>query len=196
MNGLEQIGIADLDMLQVVRECFYLPEGQSVPYWQARPVDHFLDERVSRMVNTRCALQRAGGTVRADGRRRIMFVHKGMRLSVYGYQVVWALQHGEWPESEIDHKDRDPTNDAPGNLRKATHQQNMGNTGLFAHNTSGVKGVSWAAAKGKWRAYIKKNGKNRHLGYFDEKQAAADVRRVAAAAHFGEFSFCDSGAPT
>jgi hypothetical protein len=55
------------------------------------------------------------------------------------------------------------------------------------HNTSGFKGVS-AARSGKWRAYIKKNGKQICLGVFLTKEQAAFSYNNAAREIHGDFA--------
>lgn len=55
-------------------------------------------------------------------------------------------------------------------------------------NSSGAKGVNWFAKAGKWRARIKVNGKEHHLGLFAEKSDAMAAYAKAAALHFGQFA--------
>jgi hypothetical protein len=54
---------------------------------------------------------------------------------------------------------------------------------MIVTNTSGRKGVN-LYRNGKWRATIGQ----RHLGYFDTAQEAADAYDRAAVEHFGEFA--------
>jgi len=185
MNGLEQIGIA---RLQVVAECFFLPPEGCVPHWKTRPASHFKEARAATAFNTRFAGRPAGSVRRQDGRRRIIFWYRSVHLSMYAYQVVWALTNNEWPTADIDHRDGNPSNDQPENLRLATASQNLANTGMFAHNTSGAKGVSWDKSKKNWRAYVKVNGRMREVGRYESVEMAAAARKAAAAQAFGEFA--------
>ncbi|MBR2810053.1 MAG: hypothetical protein IKD69_01610 [Solobacterium sp.] len=52
-------------------------------------------------------------------------------------------------------------------------------TGVPANNTSGVKGVHYAKATGKWVAQITYSRKTHHLGSFDTLEEAAAARRAA-----------------
>ncbi|WP_133857967.1 HNH endonuclease [Comamonas sp. JUb58] len=104
------------------------------------------------------------------------------------HRVVWALHHGMWPSSRLDHKDLNKSNNRPRNLRLATQSQNLGNTVASANNTSGHKGVCWHKQLGKWQAQIKVDGRNRYLGVFAEISAAKAAYAQAATAAWGNFA--------
>jgi len=87
--------------------------------------------------------------------------------------------------SIIDHIDGDGENNAPSNLREATHQQNLWNT--TARSVSGLKGVK-KTRSGKWEAGITINGKYAHLGTFNREEEAAVVYRQKAIETRGEFA--------
>ncbi len=89
----------------------------------------------------------------------------------------------------IDHKDRNPLNNQRKNLRLATKVKNGRNRGLIENSKSGYKGVSWDTNNVKWRARIQVNGKQTHLGLFDDKVEAAKAYNAAAKKHFGEFAW-------
>lgn len=82
----------------------------------------------------------------------------------------------QWPEHEIDHRDKNPLNNAFENLRPATHAQNHQNISLRSDNTSGYRGVAWDKQASKWTAYINVEGRKRHLRYFATKEAAVAAR--------------------
>ena len=88
---------------------------------------------------------------------------------------------------QVDHIDGDGLNNRRGNLRLATAGQNQHNKGLQRNNTSGFKGVRWRSDKGKWVARIDKDGKRRHLGYFDTVEGAHSAYVAASMAIHGEF---------
>ena len=56
------------------------------------------------------------------------------------------------------------------------------------NNTSGFKGVYWHKARKKWRVQITVDGKNMHLGSFDDKKDAAQAYNDAAVQYHGEFA--------
>lgn len=107
------------------------------------------------------------------------------------HRLAWLYEYKLWPEFEVDHKDGTPGNDFISNLREATRSDNMKNTRTMSNNTSGVKGVSWHKEKSKWRAYIQKGGKFKHLGYFDDKQQAENAAKAAREKLHKEF--CNHG---
>lgn len=93
---------------------------------------------------------------------------------------------------EIDHKDRNPRNCKRNNLRLCTRSQNAANQGLSKVNTSGFKGVTFEIASNKWKAQIKFNYQNKHLGLFLTPEEAAKAHdKAAKKKYLGEFAFCN-----
>ena len=101
------------------------------------------------------------------------------------------LMHREIMKPEtglvVDHKDGNRLNNQRGNLRIVSMSQNGCNKPVVA-GTSKLRGVSWHASKGKWRAVIKLDRKSRHVGYFATEQEAASAYARAAAELHGEFN--------
>lgn len=79
------------------------------------------------------------------------------------------------PIELIDHIDRNRLNNAVNNLRIVNKQQN-------GYNRN-AKGYTWHKLRNKWRAQIKINGKNTHLGLFDNEEAASNAYQVAKLIH-------------
>jgi hypothetical protein len=107
-----------------------------------------------------------------------------------GYQthrLAWLHENGEWPPAgcEIDHIDRDRTNNRIANLRLATISQNQCNRGRAGHNKSGYKGVT--SYRGRWRATITLNRKQKYLGLFDSPELAFSAYCAAAEVLHGAF---------
>lgn len=88
---------------------------------------------------------------------------------------------------EVDHINRNGLDNRRENLRLATSTQNNANQKIRSDNKSGVRGVSWSKGKQKWKAAIYIDKKQKHLGYFDDKELAKKVYDAAALAYFGEF---------
>lgn len=108
-------------------------------------------------------------------------------------KLAWLYMFGEYPECVIDHINRVRDDDRFVNLRLATQSQNIANSGMYAHNTSGAKGVYFyksRKAKGwaPWWAYITCDKKRFSLGYFHTKESAIAARIEAEVKFFGEFA--------
>jgi len=137
---------------------------------------------------TRAPNAQAGDVVgTVDGRG---YLHVNIQGSFYRvHRIIFFMHYGYDPDSHIDHRDCDKLNNRPENLRPASDQQNAGNVlRMYAHNTSGVRGVSWNTRSRKWHAQIKLFGKQTYLGRFDTKEEAAAVYAEAAKKHFREFA--------
>jgi len=105
------------------------------------------------------------------------------------HRLAYYMHHGIDPlEKLVDHIDGDKSNNKINNLRLATFSQNGTNrVNLPSNNTSGVIGVSWDKKPKKWKALIMINGKNKHLGYFINKEDAIKARKEGEIKYFGDF---------
>lgn len=90
--------------------------------------------------------------------------------------------------TRVDHVDGNGLNNVRSNLRLASHADNMRNRRKAVNNTSGYIGVYWDKHKSKWRARVRVNNKNNHIGYFDDLVLAAKARDTAALDLHGEFA--------
>lgn len=171
--------------------CFALHGYSGTLTWRERPASHFEGrkypaERVAAQWNRKFAGRPAGCPRKCDGR----WVVEIGDVAFLRSRVIYVLA-GMGPdpgELRIDHWSGDETDDRPSNLRPATQAQNLRNAGLRTSNTSGYPGVSWHKARDKWRARIKVDGREKHLGVFDLKTDAIARRRAAELEFFGEFS--------
>lgn len=115
------------------------------------------------------------------------------RVSINGksyraHILIWVILHGVWPVLHIDHKDGDPKNNKPDNLRLATYAQNNANQGLKSSNTTGFKGVVFLPSSKKFRATIKVNAQRIHLGVFNSAEEAHAAYVAAANKYHKEFA--------
>ena len=101
------------------------------------------------------------------------------------HRLAWMYEHGEWPDGDLDHADRDGTNNRLSNLRLATRQQNRANS--KASGRSGVKGA-YRRYNGRWQARIRANGSLKNLGHFATAEDAGNAYAEAAREAFGEFA--------
>lgn len=100
------------------------------------------------------------------------------------HRIAWFLMTGQQPPDTIDHVDGDGGNNRWSNLREATAAQNGANR--RSNRDLHSKGVHHF--KGRWQAYIKIDGKKRHLGCFGSEPEARAAYQRAAIAAFGEFA--------
>lgn len=116
------------------------------------------------------------GSLRVDG--------KGVLV----HRWAWEQVNGEIPDGAlIDHICHTPACVNVAHLRLATHALNMRNRpGATRLSASGVRGVDKRG--NRYRAAVTKNGKHRHLGYFDTVDEAAAVAERARKELFGEFA--------
>jgi len=102
-------------------------------------------------------------------------------IKVNAHQLAWFLYYNEVPESkvddiryEIDHIDRDKTNNKISNLRYVTRSQN--------HFNKDVKGYYFNKLANKFQSQIILDYKHIHLGYFETeaeaRQAYLDAKKI------------------
>lgn len=127
---------------------------------------------------------RAGVIDKANDRRRIKICGR----QYFAYDLAWLHVYGQWPDSELDHRNCIRDDDRIENLRAATQSQNNGNKARQKNNTSGFKGVSFDKSRSLWEAQITTNGKKRKIGRFPTKEDAGLAYQAAAQAAFGEFA--------
>lgn len=108
------------------------------------------------------------------------------RTCIDGKSVL--LHHLIYPNSIVDHIDRNRLNNTDGNLRPCTIAENVRNSSLSINNTSGFTGVCWYTTQQKWSAEIKVDGKKINLYYGDSKEDAIIARLEGEAKYFGEFA--------
>lgn len=153
-------------------------------YWKERPLNMFKSTGEAAAWNRRFA---GGPALTADN-------GGGYRCgSVLGqkhkaHRVVWCMHFGEWPDRDIDHINRDRSDNRIVNLRLATHAENQRNRRGNIKSSSAFKGVSWHAASKKWRAAIRISGKFKSLGTYTREEDAAAAYDLEAARHHGSFA--------
>ena len=83
-----------------------------------------------------------------------------------GHRIAWLFAHGEFAQGNIDHINRDKSDNRIANLRLATFEQNAQNRLKNSKNTSGFKGVTWHKRDERWQAAITIKGKVLYLGQY------------------------------
>jgi len=105
------------------------------------------------------------------------------------HRVIYAMHHGVF-NHDIDHIDRDKSNNRIENLRPVEHRgQNTINSPPRSDNTSGYKGVTWHITSNKWHSSVFCKGKRHYVGIFDDIHEAAKEYNCKAIELFGEFAY-------
>lgn len=120
------------------------------------------------------------GTTNSEGYNIITI--EGARYQAH--RLAWLYMTGSFPK-ELDHRNRDRSDNRWPNLRKATRSQNMQNTGVQRNNTSGARGVK--REYGKWAARIYVNGEEKRLGVYNTVEEAKQAYNKAAREIFGSY---------
>ena len=107
------------------------------------------------------------------GYKTVNIVHNGKCRNTRHSRLVYAWCTGAWPTKELDHKDRNRSNDRFHNLRTVTRRENI-------HNSSRFKGgCTYNKETGRYRARIQIQGNNKYLGAFDTKAEAQQAYQDA-----------------
>jgi len=148
-------------------------------HWKARKPEHFIDgkfhgkESKAKMWNVKFAGEKAGG-------ERLGYIGVSINNRIYmAHRLAWLYVYGCWPKQQLDHINRDGTDNKISNLRDVTRRENNLNVGLDNRNTSGVSGVIFDKSRRKWSAKITINYKVTTLGRFDDMDDAIKARRKA-----------------
>jgi hypothetical protein len=110
------------------------------------------------------------------------------RRNYKAHRLAWLSVHGTLPDDkEVDHRDRNRANNAISNLRLATSQQQMANSG--PRKAGHPKGCYWSPRDKKWSTCIYIDGRKVSLGAFKRLEDARAVRFQAEAKYHGEWAY-------
>ena len=141
--------------------------------WKERPCHHFKNLHGMRTFNARFAGKEAGTEL--FGYRSIILNKTQFML----HNVIWVLVNGKMPEGQIDHQNRDRSDNRFVNLRDVPISINLKNKGLYKNNKSGQSGVYWSNSFSKWIADISTGDCRKILGKYDKKEDAVKARKEA-----------------
>ena len=102
------------------------------------------------------------------------------------HRLAWLYMYGEWPEDQLDHINRNRSDNRISNLRDVSHKQNNQNKSKRSDNTSGHPGVFWHKQSSKWQAQIKHDYKHIHLGLFKTIEEALSARKAAEKTYWAD----------
>lgn len=127
---------------------------------------------------------KAINTMSTDG-----YIVVGINRKRYqAHRVAWAIHHGDWPNSDIDHINGNRADNRIVNLRLCDDSQNQCNVSKKSGSfTSSYKGVGFHKGSKKWRARIRMRNKRVELGYFDTQEQAYAAYCEASKNYHGEY---------
>lgn len=107
------------------------------------------------------------------------------------HRFSYEVANGPIPSGkQLDHICHAPSCVRPSHLRVVTNKQNQENlTGAYRNSRSGIRGVYWKRATGKWVASVSHNGKARHGGSFSD---IAEAERAVIALRNSLFTHNDA----
>lgn len=166
--------------VELMRKHFsYNPENGRITH-KFRVIDRALDARF----NKKFAGTLADTFIRPTGYRVVGLFHD----YTSAHRIAWAIYYGECAGGfEIDHINRDKSDNRICNLRLATRSQNSMNVAAQKNNSSKLKGAHWNSRTGKYRSKIMLNGKEHFLGYFTTAEEASAAYAEASKKLHGEF---------
>jgi hypothetical protein len=133
---------------------------------------------------TPTALYARRNTKMADGERKYrsaFFMHRVILERVIGRPLI--------PIEQVDHINHNGLDNRRENLRLSDASRNNHNQQIRSGGKSSkYKGVSWYAPSAKWASHIKVNGKQKHLGHFENEEDAARAYDANAMLFFGSCS--------
>lgn len=100
------------------------------------------------------------------------------RRKYRAHRLAWLYVNGSFPVGELDHKNRDKTDNRIANLREITRSANVLNTGIRVNNTSGYTGITLSKA-GRFVAHYC----TKYLGTFSTLSEALTARQTAGAVY-------------
>lgn len=101
------------------------------------------------------------------------------------HRIAWAITHGRWPVNQLDHIDRDRTNNRLSNLREVTPAENQQNMAAEKSSVTGVIGIGFSPGRqNPWLASIVLDSKRKFLGNFPDPQSAIEARVSAEKSMF------------
>jgi len=104
--------------------------------------------------------------------------------NIPAHRLAWLMHYGVMPARNIDHINRNPSDNRIANLRDVSQSENTQNT--TPKRKTGLKGVSPAGSNGRFIAAISHNYKTHFIGTYDSAEDAARAYDREALKRFGD----------
>ena len=160
------------DLLQELLD--YSPDT-GIFTWKTRDRKHFATDGRWKTWNARFTDKAAGCLCKTNG---YLLISIDDRL-YKAHRLAWLYVYGEWPSEQVDHVNRDRSDNRIANLRLACTHINSQNASRRHSNTSGHTGVYWQKRERKWEARVTWHRRGITLGSYKSKTDAILARRIA-----------------
>tara|TARA_R110000796_G_scaffold95459_2_gene200665 strand:- start:9387 stop:9962 length:576 start_codon:yes stop_codon:yes gene_type:complete len=167
--------------IEIARELLDYDPETGVFTWRHREAKWCKTKAAHASCVTRFEGKRAG-TLSVDPKNG--YQHRIIRLlgfRDYEHRLAWRWMSNDPLPPQIDHKNRDATDNRWCNLRASDNGANGKNHSMHRNNTSGATGVTWDKCRNKWRSRCRLHRKWYHLGRFsnfeDAKRAVSEFRK-------------------
>lgn len=172
-------GDRDTLTLEYTKELFDYDPFSGKLFWKIRPRSHFRTLRGQKLANTKFAGSEAGSK---NSLGYFIVEVEGNPWPVH--RIAWLLHTGALPEGDVDHIDRDPSNNRIENLRVCSRSENSINS---RRRASGAFSGIQESRPGVWRARLGVRRKRIHLGYFKSREDAEQAYQTALRDTFGDY---------
>lgn len=160
-----------------LKECYTYCPVTGFLFWNVRPLHHFANSSTQAKWNNQYAGTRAFTSKDGEGYYYGGITYQGSRRFYKAHRVIWKLLYNTEPV-QIDHDNRDRTDNRKSNLVIATAETNAKNRKKRSDNSTGYTGVS-IASSGKFVARLA----NKYLGTFDTALDAHNAREAVKHTH-------------
>lgn len=146
-------------------------------FWRSdRPRHHFNSDRGWNISNSVYGGKEAG--ISREKGYIIICINK---VRYYAHRLAWMIHYGEDPGIlQVDHINRDPSDNKIENLRLATNQENSFNSERRSSKQNDAPRGIMKYLDGRYESRIKYNGSVLYLGVFGTMEEAQSARRKKA----------------
>ena len=100
------------------------------------------------------------------------------RKKYRAHRLAWLYTYGKFPEDQIDHINKDKTDNRLVNLRAVSNKENGKNKFIPTNNTSGHIGVVWDTKNNRWKVQVRGGSKAYHGSFECKSDAVARAKKV------------------
>ena len=96
-----------------------------------------------------------------ENKNGYIYISTPLRRKVLAHRLAWLLYYGDWPANDVDHINRNRSDNRIENLRQLSRSQN-----LLNRDEPLLKGIHWDKTRGKWQSGIGRQGNKKRFDNF------------------------------